>query len=244
MGTAHLALPTLVSRMTGRRIPPAPPLPEFGPETAMVRHTFPLAAGLLAAAWTLAGMQPAFAEERIVEKDGKKMREIREVVRQPLMQTQLEPRERTVMQDRYTTEMKSMERSYQVPVTTYQWTPQWEYSWNPLAAPQMVYRQVPVTRWETRKETVRVPVTRHESVPTKIVEHVPVTRQSVVEREYITRVEVPPTVTAPTTDPFQQTLPAASVATRPSMGGILKLDGAPPRDGSGGWRAATPKLTR
>ena len=212
----------------------------------MVRRTFPFAAGLLAAAWTLASMQSAWSEERIVEKDGKKMRETREVVRQPLMQTQLEPRERTVMQDRYTTEMKSMERSYQVPVTTYQWTPQWEYSWNPLAAPQVVYRQVPVTRWETRKETVRVPVTRHETVPTKIVEHVPVTRQSVVEREIITRVEVQPTIAAPvpTTDPFQQPSPAASVATRPAMGGILKLDGAPPRDGTGGWRAATPKLTR
>lgn len=213
----------------------------------MLRRTTILAAGLLTVAGSLAHCHTARADERIVEKDGKKMREIREVVRQPLMQTQLEPRERTVMQDRYTTEMKSMERSYQVPVTTYQWTPQWEYSWNPWAAPQMVYRQVAVTRWETRKETVRVPVTRHESVPTKIVEHVPVTRQSVVERETITRVEVPPSISSPspTSDPFQ-TSPAAAVATRPTLGGISKLDGAPPREGSssGGWRAATPKLTR
>jgi hypothetical protein len=123
-----------------------------------------------------------------------------------------------------------------VPITEYQWQPRWEYGWNVFAPPSLVYRQVPVTRWETRKETVRVPVTRRELIPEKQVENVPVTRQKFAEREIITRVEVSPgtpAIAGKSTDPFA---PAdLSVARREPIGTGSKLESDPPRQSSA-WK--------
>jgi hypothetical protein len=209
-------------------------------------------------------------EVRYFEKDGVTYRETREVVRRPITQTRLEQRERTVYRDQFTTDMRSQERTYQAPVTEYQWVPTWQRSWNVFVAPSLVYRYVPVTRWEARTEFVRIPVTRRELIPEKRQEQVPVTTQRCVEDVRITQVAIGvragggalpagttpeaagsgsssvtvgrPTPAAASSDPFAPAA-ATSMARRDVVGGVSKLESDPPREGSN-WRSADSNVRR
>jgi hypothetical protein len=134
--------------------------------------------------------------------------------------------------------MKEMARSYQVPVTEYHWVSCWERSWNPFNGPYIATRMVPQTRWETRTEVVKVPVTNREIVPEKRTEHVPVTAQRIAEDVYEQRVAVG-VGGASSSDPFAQS-GGQSLASRETVGGVSKMDSDPPRQGTA-WRDATTK---
>ena len=207
-------------------------------------RTSTLAISVALFAWTCGSQAD---EVKYVEKDGIMYRETRQVMRCPVTETRMQTQECTVYKEKITTEIKQVQRSYQVPVTAYQWAPQWERGWNPFAAPYLTYKLVPQTRWETKNETVRIPVTNRELVPEKRTVQVPVTSQRFAENEVISRVAVGvrpglgPTGTAPaptTGDPF-----ASGVASRETLGGVTKLDSDPPREAAG-WKAADPGVRR
>jgi hypothetical protein len=182
-------------------------------------------------------------EVRYVEKDGVTYQETRRVIRRPIVETTMQPREQTVYRDKYTTDFHPTERRYMTPITEYRWEPQWVNPWNPFSSPYVAYRWMPVTRWVERTEQVRIPVTRRETIPEKVTMNVPVTTQRFAEDEYVTRVAVSakPRDAEPARlngDPFESSAqPQESVARRESVGGIRQLKSDPPRYGE--WRAAS-----
>ncbi len=96
----------------------------------------------------------------ISNKNGVRYQKIRQVTPKPINETRYEARQYTTYHPRYTTDMQDSVRTYQVPVTEQQWVPGYQRSLNVFKPPVLSYRLVPVTRWETRTETVRVPITQ------------------------------------------------------------------------------------
>jgi hypothetical protein len=185
----------------------------------------------IAAAFTLATFAaPALRADdiRYEEKDGIRYQVTTQTVQRPINHTTYEPRQNTVYQERYTTDMHDISRTYQVPVTTQQWVPGYQKTWNVFAPPVLTYRLMPVTHWETRTETVRVPSTRRELLPQTQTTHVPVTKTHLAQEEHVHRVAVGVSASglpnqggaapiASSTDPGSQS------------GGVTKLE-EPPRD--------------
>jgi hypothetical protein len=122
------------------------------------------------------------------ESNGVRYQVTRQVVPRLHTETHYEPRQYTAYRERYTTEMQEVPRTYQVPVTEQQWVPGYQRSLNIFAPPVLTYRLMPVTRWETRTDTVRVPSTRKDYVPETATQHVPVTTQHLVQEEHTHRV--------------------------------------------------------
>lgn len=134
----------------------------------------------LAASHTLAQNQRTYTE------GGVHYRETVSETQRLLPTTRYETREKVVHQPRYTTNMHESVRTYQVPVTEQQWVLGYQRTWNIFRPPVPSYRLMPVTRWETRTETVRVPITKLEYVPQRIVQQVPIT-DTKIARETVTR---------------------------------------------------------
>jgi hypothetical protein len=115
------------------------------------------------------------------DQNGVRYQKIRQVTSKPISETRYESRQYTTYHPRYTTDYHDSVRTYQVPVTEQQWVPGYQRTLNIFAPPVLSYRLVPVTRWETRTETVRVPVTKQDYVAQQRVEQVPVTTQRLVQ---------------------------------------------------------------
>jgi len=151
------------------------------------------------------------------ERDGITYRETTHIVPHAVNDVVLEPREFTTYRTEVTTEIKEVDQAYQVPITEYQWQPYWQTSWNPFSQPFLAYRQVPVTRWETRTTRVKVPITHQNVVPQKQTQNIAVTKQRMGERRYVT---YEPYAVGPVENVGGQV-----VAVRPSL--------SPPAPGSG-----------
>jgi len=167
------------------------------------------------------------ANVRVYEKDGVTYRETTQVVPQQFSDMRYEARETTVYREKVTTELRQVQRAYQVPVTEHQWVPYLERSWNPFTPPVMTYRLVPQTRMETRTETVRVPVTNRQTVAEKVTTQVPVITNRTVNNTYIQRVAIS---AKPSSDPFASTT-ATARRDVPST-----TAGRPSQPNSEGWR--------
>jgi hypothetical protein len=97
--------------------------------------------------------------------------------------------------------------------------------------PYLDQRLVPHTRWETHTAKAQVPVFRREVVAEVRTEHMPVVTQRYVNEEIVRRVAVSGQAASQ---------PIAEVARREAIGGVSRLDGAPPRQvSSDAWRPAT-----
>lgn len=219
----------------------------------MRRFATPAALAMLLLASRFAAV--AADDVKYCEKDGITYRETRQVVRRPVVETHLEARETTVYRDKFTTETKDVPRTIPVAITEYHWVPVWRRSLNPFAPPYLAYQMVPQTRWTTRSDTVKASVMRHEVVPEKVTQQVPVTTQRYVEDEIVSRVAVgsrpagaaslagsPPPAVAPAA-PAAAPIGGSSVANRPAIGGIQKLDTDPPR-GTSDWRPGSDAVRR
>jgi hypothetical protein len=163
-----------------------------------------------------------------VEENGVRYQVTRQVVQRLHTETRYEPRQYTAYRERYTTDLQEVPRTYQVPVTEQQWVPGYQRSLNIFAPPVLTYRLMPVTRWETRTETVRVPSTRKEYIPETATRHEPVTTQRIVQEEHTHRVFAGTTGSGTS---------AASVAANSTPGGDTAMGGVnkvadPPRDAS------------
>ncbi len=135
----------------------------------------------------------AMADEvKYLDQDGITYRETVQTTQRPVPQTTMQPQDYTYYRERYTTELQDTQRTYQVPITEYQWKPETHRSWNPFDPPYVAYRLVQQTRYETRSETVKVPVAKREVIPEKITRQVPVTTQRMASEEVRTRVAIGP----------------------------------------------------
>lgn len=148
---------------------------------------------------------------RYYDQNGVTIRETRQVVQHPVVETRMETRQQTVYLDQYKTQTQAVQRTYQIPITEYYWEAYWANRWNPFEQPYIAYRYVPRVRWELRTETVQTPVAVHEVVPTTQTVQVPVTTQRFVDEELISRMPVG----GKPADPFAQG--ATSVARRDTL---------------------------
>lgn len=166
------------------------------------------------------------------EENGVTYRETRRIVRKPVTETRVEPRERTVYRENVTTELVETDRTVLVPVTEYRWEAHWRGRYNPLVRPYLDQRLVPRTYLEPRVERVRTPVVRRELVPEVRVDQVPTVTRRFVEEEVVSRAIVSGRPIT-TSDPFA---PSEQLARRERVGGT-RLDNDPPRRvDDGGWR--------
>jgi len=125
-----------------------------------------------------------------VEENGVKYQVTRQVVQRQIPETRYEQREYTTHSERYTTDMQEVQRTYLAPITEQQWVPGYQRTWNVFAPPVLSYRLMPVTRWENRTETVRIPSTRRELIPQRITQQVPVTTTRLAQETHEHRVPV------------------------------------------------------
>ncbi len=123
-------------------------------------------------------------EVEYFDQNGVRYQKIRQVTQKPISETRYESRQYTTYQPRYTTDLQESVRTYQVPVTEQQWVPGYQRTLNIFAPPVLSYRLVPVTRWETRTETVRVPITRQDYVAQQRVEQIPITTQRLAQETH------------------------------------------------------------
>jgi len=153
-------------------------------------HSF-RALGLVMLVTWLFGPTSAVAQQvREYEEGGVRYRETRELVRHPVVETQLEQRQQTVYRQRAEVQHESRTEKYWAPITEPRWVACWKGRFNPFVEPYVSYRLVNDTRWEQRVRTVQVPVVRTQVVPETITVAVPVTRQRTIEEEVIRRVAV------------------------------------------------------
>ncbi len=207
--------------------------------------------GLALLATTGAGVIHA-DDVRYYQENGITYREVRRKVSHPVVDTQLQAQQRVCYCPKTTVETRDVVQSHWVPVTEYRQESKLVGRWNPFVQPYYAQRSVPVTRWELRSETVKLPVSRVEYVPQTTTVQVPVTAQRVVEEEIISRMAVSGPPASPSVQPTTSVavLPGTSlqspatagvtpvVAQTPSIGGT-KLPQDPPRMGTkNDWQPA------
>jgi hypothetical protein len=180
---------------------------------------------------------------RYYEENGITYRETTRTVQRPILETHYEDKQQTVYTSQPNTQMQSVQRTVQVPVSQYVAVPYWVNRYNPFATPYQAVRYELQTHWETRVENVQVPVTQYNSVPQTQTVKVPVTTQRMASEQQISRVAVSARP-ATGSDPFANGNNA--VASRPASpapfapgAGSTPLDSDPPR-GPTAWRPADP----
>lgn len=166
---------------------------------------------------------------RFYEEDGVTYRETRVRVRRPVSETRYEERQETVYRPRYTTDIRDATQTYYAPVTRYQWEARWHGWWNPFQDPYVAYHLVPYTYWQTRQQTIQVPQTKSEWVPETRTVRKPITTLRFVEKEEVSRVAVNPQPRRSTAS----SAPAVAQGVQKPIGGVARLEGDPPRHGTG-----------
>lgn len=176
------------------------------------------------------------------DQNGLRYRETKRIVPRPVYETQWVEQTREVHRPTFTTQSQPTTRTVYVPITEYRTQPVLVGRWNPFIEPYYEYRLVPVTRWETRQETVNVPIVRQQNSAEKQIVKVPVTKmryenEEFIRREIVGRATGQPATGQPAT--AQPASAAASTAARENptvrrdgrIGGI-SLQGDPPRYGT------------
>lgn len=169
----------------------------------------------VAAAFVATFSVPALADDvkTVTDANGQTWREVHRTIQQPVTETQCLERQRLVYQESCDVQMCDTTRTYTVPVTEYRWESYWKGRYNPFVQPYLAQRLVPYTRWETRTDTVKVPVTRRQVVPVTQTIKVPYTTQRVENHDVVvSRQLIGPSTTAL----------AASPAV-PPIGGVQKF---------------------
>lgn len=130
---------------------------------------------------------PVAADEaRVVTDDnGQTWREVHRTVRHPQTETQCIEQQQTYYQEKCDVALCDTYRTYQTPVTEYRWESYWVGRFNPFAQPYLAQRLVPRTRWETRMELVKVPVTQRSLVPVTRTVRTPITTERSVDYDVV-----------------------------------------------------------
>ena len=163
---------------------------------------------------------------RYYQQDGVTYREVRNVVKRPVVETKLQSQTRTVYREQVSTQYQPTTRTVHTPVTNYYWQARWHDVLNPFRPATVGYHLVPHTQWQSHTEIVDTPITRRQVVPQTEIVDVPVTTRRYVDEEIVRRTVV-------------NSVPGgAAVANRTSVGGISQIENDPPRR-STDWQPAT-----
>jgi hypothetical protein len=194
--------------------------------------------GSLSVAAGLLSPQAARADDvRYYTQDGVNYCETRQVIQRPVVETHYEDQQRTVYVEQYKTQMQPVTRTYQVPVTTYTLQTYWVNRWNPFVEPTQASRYVPQTHYETRTDTVQVPVLVREVVPQQQTVKMPITTQRTVSEEHIARVPV-------SVIPVNSLTPTTAVAAQPARTGGVSLAPSAPTQPSTAFQGGNQAVQR
>jgi hypothetical protein len=175
------------------------------------------AARSAAAGW---GNEVRADEVQFYQENGITYRETRRLAQRTVYETQYQPRQKVRFRWQPKGEMHDEVRSYAVPITENRVETRLVGRWNPFVRqPYTVQKVVPVTRYEYRTSTVRVPTTHRSLLPVPVNETVavPATRQ--VTDVIVSRVAVSAPGGAP--------LPGAVAATWVLPGSPTPVQGLP-----------------
>ncbi len=166
-------------------------------------------------------------EVRDYEENGVTYREVRRKVTEPVTEIHcVEQQQTTGYREQVNLQMTDQARSFVVPVTEYRLESHWRGRFNPFVQPYLEQRVVPYTHWETRVETVKVPVASRQLLPVTTTVRVPVTTQKMVERNVVvSRVAISGQPTQPiraSSDPFAA--PTTTPAPVQQFGGVARYD--------------------
>lgn len=139
----------------------------------------------LAAIWLIAAPLVADDVREVTDANGQTWREVHRTVLHPQTVTQCMDQQQTYYQEKYDVSLCDTYRTYTVPVTEYRWESYWVGRFNPLVQPYLAQRLVPRTRWETRTEVVKVPVTQRNLVPVTRTVRVPVTTEQTANYDVV-----------------------------------------------------------
>lgn len=171
----------------------------------------------------------AFADNvREYDENGLRYRETTRIVQRPVYETKMVEQTREIVQPTYTTDQVPTTRTVYLPITEYKPQPVMRGRWNPFIEPYYEYRYVPVTRWETRQETVNVPVVRQQNKTETQTVKVPVTQMRLANEEYVRREIIGRALGDVPAGGNPTGGAAASTAARTNYGGISLKD-PPPR---------------
>jgi hypothetical protein len=160
---------------------------------------------------------------REYDENGLRYRETTRIVQRPVYETTIKEEKREVVRSTPVTTQQPSTRTVYIPITEYKPQPVLQGRWNPFIEPYYEYRYVPVTRWETRQETVNIPTVRYENKTETQTVQVPVTTMRLANEEYVRREIIGRALgDAPAGGA------AASTASRSGIGGISLKD-PPPR---------------
>lgn len=153
----------------------------------------------------------------VTDDQGQTWREVHRTVQWPVTETQCLDRQQVVYHEKVDVQMCDSVRSYQVPVTEWRLEAYWRGRYNPFVEPYLAQRMVPYTRWETRTEIVKVPITRRDLVPVAQTVKTPYTTQRLVSQDVlVSRQLISSTgttlATAPTPIPSSQSTQIGGVA--------------------------------
>jgi hypothetical protein len=141
-----------------------------------------LAMALSSAALASAGLADNVRE---YDENGLRYRETTRIVQRPVYETKM--MDQTVERPSYKVDQVPTTRTVYIPITEYKQQPVMRGRWNPFIEPYYEYRLVPVTRWETKQETVNIPVVRQQAAAEKQVVQVPVTTMRMANEEFVRR---------------------------------------------------------
>lgn len=153
----------------------------------------------------------------VTDDQGQTWREVHRTVQWPVTETQCLDRQQVVYHEKVDVQMCDSVRSYQVPVTEWRLESYWRGRYNPFVEPYLAQRMVPYTRWETRTELVKVPITRRDLVPVAQTVKTPYTTQRIISQDVlVSRQLISSTgtslATAPTPIPSSQSTQIGGVA--------------------------------
>lgn len=191
------------------------------------------------------------------ERDGVRYQVTRQVVRQQVPTTVMQPRQQTTYVQQVANQTSEYNQLYYVPITQYQTYYELRGRWNPFVTPYWEQVVEPVTVWQQQVAKVQLPTNQVTWVPQTQTVQVPVTEYRTAEQEIVTRVAMSgtpsqtlaaaqplpgnrtsgyPTASTTPTQPSYNSQPSAILAARPAntssgIGGI-KLDNDPPQQPS------------
>jgi len=176
-------------------LPGAPPTLSIPTTPPSIPSAIPPAvsgAPAASAAPTAAAPTASAPTVRIVEENGIRYQETRQIVRQPVQDVRYEDRQQTGYQQRLRTDTQQVNYYAQVPKTQYECVPRLYDWWRVFRGGYVAYGLEPYTTWETQPQSTTVPVTRREVMPVTQTVKVAVPYLRFVEREQVSRVPLGP----------------------------------------------------
>ena len=136
-----------------------------------------------------------------------------------------------VYQPQYSTEMKSFQHTYAVPVTEHRMVSRLKGWWNPFQKPYWTHNVEPQTRWHYHPATVQIPMTKTSWVEATQTVQLPITKYRTKDILITRREPIAPGTSGPGIRSLGPTQTAPMVASRPASGryGSQRITSDPPR---------------